>query len=74
MKATSYAVWRVLPILWLALGVCTPYASGQGVMNIQQATLMEQAKAVAYAVAREAFHNVSYFAGPLERLRTAAVR
>src|SRR5262249_4260943 len=33
-----------------------------------------QAKAVAEAVAREAFHNVSYFAGPLERLRTAAVR
>src|SRR6266705_2880415 len=33
-----------------------------------------QAKAVAEALAREAFHNVSYFAGPLERLRTAAVR
>ena len=33
-----------------------------------------QAKAVAEAIAREAFHNVSYFAGPLERLRTAAVR
>jgi len=32
-----------------------------------------QAKAVAEAIAREAFHNVSYFAGPLERLRTAAV-
>ncbi len=33
-----------------------------------------QAQAVADALAREAFHNVSYFAGPLERLRTAAVR
>lgn len=33
-----------------------------------------QAKAVADVIAREAFHNVSYFAGPLERLRTAAVR
>jgi rhodanese-related sulfurtransferase len=33
-----------------------------------------QAKAVAEAIAREAFHNVSYFAGPLERLQTAAVR
>jgi rhodanese-related sulfurtransferase len=33
-----------------------------------------QAKAVAEAIAREAFHNVSYFAGPLERLRTAAIR
>jgi hypothetical protein len=30
-----------------------------------------QAKAV---VAREAFHNVSYFAGPSEKLQTAAVR
>ena len=27
-----------------------------------------QAKAVAEAIAREAFHNVSYFAGPVERL------
>jgi rhodanese-related sulfurtransferase len=33
-----------------------------------------QAKAAAEAIAREAFHNVSYFAGPLETLRTAAVR
>jgi hypothetical protein len=33
-----------------------------------------QAKALAEAIAREAFHNVSYFAGPLERLQTAAVR
>jgi len=33
-----------------------------------------QAKAVAEAIAQEAFHNVAYFAGPLERLRTAAVR
>lgn len=41
MKATSYPVWRVIAILWLALVVCTPYSSGQAVMNIQQATLME---------------------------------
>lgn len=32
-----------------------------------------QAKVVAEAIAREAFHNVSYFAGPLERLRAAVV-
>ncbi len=31
-----------------------------------------QAQAVAEALAREAFHNVSYFGGPLEKLRTAA--
>jgi len=30
-----------------------------------------QAKAVAEAIAREAFDNVSYFSGPFERLRTA---
>ena len=41
MNATFYRVCRVIPILWLALGVCAPYASGQAVMNIQQATLME---------------------------------
>jgi rhodanese-related sulfurtransferase len=41
MNATSYPAWRVIPILWLTLGVCTPYASGQAVLNIQQATLME---------------------------------
>lgn len=35
MNATFYRVWRVIPILWLALGVCAPYASGQAVMNIQ---------------------------------------
>jgi rhodanese-related sulfurtransferase len=33
-----------------------------------------QARAVAEAIAREAFHNVSYFAGSLEKVRTAAVR
>jgi rhodanese-related sulfurtransferase len=33
-----------------------------------------QAQAVAEAIAREAFHNVSYFAGSPEKLRTAAVR
>lgn len=32
------------------------------------------AQAVAEAIAREAFHNVSYFAGPFERLRSAEVR
>src|SRR4026207_1674624 len=31
-----------------------------------------QARAVAEALAREAFHNVSYFGGPLEKLRTAS--
>jgi hypothetical protein len=31
----------MIPLLWLALGICAPYASGQAVMNIQQATLME---------------------------------
>jgi rhodanese-related sulfurtransferase len=41
MKATSYPVWQVLPIVWLALGVYAPYASGQAVLNIQQATLLE---------------------------------
>ena len=41
MKATFSPVWRVIPIVWLALGVCTPYARGQAVLNIQQATLME---------------------------------
>ena len=30
-----------------------------------------QALAVAEALAREAFHNVAYFAGPLEKLRNA---
>ena len=33
-----------------------------------------QALAVAEALAREAFHNVAYFAGPLEKLRNAATR
>jgi hypothetical protein len=33
-----------------------------------------QAKAVAEAIAREAFHNVSYFADSLERLQTVAGR
>lgn len=41
MKATSTAMWRVIPFLGLALGVCAPCASGQAVMDIQQATLME---------------------------------
>jgi hypothetical protein len=35
MKATSYPVWQVIPLLWLALGVCAPYASSQAVLNIQ---------------------------------------
>ena len=34
-------MWQVIPIVWLALGVCVFYASGQPVVNIQQATLME---------------------------------
>jgi len=33
-----------------------------------------QALAVAEALAREAFHNVAFFAGPLEKLRDAATR
>jgi rhodanese-related sulfurtransferase len=33
-----------------------------------------QARAVAEAIAREAFHNVSYFAGPLEKLLAAVAR
>src|SRR4029450_13950818 len=33
-----------------------------------------QAQAVAEAIAREAFHNVSYFAGLFDRLRAAGVR
>jgi rhodanese-related sulfurtransferase len=37
----TYPIWRVAPVLWLALCVCTPYASGQVVVPIQQATLME---------------------------------
>ena len=41
MKATSSPMWQIIPILWLALGVCAPYASGQAVLNIQQATLLE---------------------------------
>jgi len=32
-----------------------------------------QARAVAEALAREAFHNVSFFAGPFEKLKTAVV-
>jgi hypothetical protein len=31
----------VASVLWLALCVCTPYASAQAVVHIQQATLME---------------------------------
>jgi rhodanese-related sulfurtransferase len=41
MKVTSSLVWRVISLVWLGLGVCVPYASGQPLMNIQQATLME---------------------------------
>jgi rhodanese-related sulfurtransferase len=33
-----------------------------------------QARAVADAITREAFHNVSFYAGPIEGLRTAAAR
>lgn len=41
MHATFFPVWRVMPLLWLALSICASYASGQAVMDIQQATLME---------------------------------
>jgi hypothetical protein len=41
MHTTSFPVWRVIPMVWLALGLCAPYAGGQAVMHIQQATLME---------------------------------
>lgn len=41
MHATFFPVRQVIPILWLALGICAPYASSQAVLNIQQATLME---------------------------------
>ena len=41
MKALCSPVWRVLPVVWLALGVYAPHTSGQAVRNIQQATLME---------------------------------
>lgn len=41
MKAMSRPLWRVLPVLWLVLGVYAPHVSGQAVVNIQQATLME---------------------------------
>jgi len=34
-------MWCVVPIVWLALGICIPSASGQAVVNIYQATLME---------------------------------
>jgi rhodanese-related sulfurtransferase len=34
-------VWRVIPMMWLALGLCAPYASSQAGLNIQRATLME---------------------------------
>jgi rhodanese-related sulfurtransferase len=41
MQTTSFPVWQVLSILWLALSASALYASGQAVLNIQQATLME---------------------------------
>jgi rhodanese-related sulfurtransferase len=41
MNVTVSPVWRVIPILWLALGFLIPQASGQTAMNIRQATLME---------------------------------
>src|SRR5262245_36169464 len=41
MPAIPCPLWRVLPMVWLALGLCAPYASGQVAINIQQATLME---------------------------------
>src|SRR5499433_3369526 len=41
MQAVSSPMWRVVLIVWLTLGVCAPYASGQAVVNVHQATLME---------------------------------
>jgi len=41
MQALSYPMWRLVPLLWLTLGVCVPYVSGRAVVNIHQATLME---------------------------------
>lgn len=41
MQAVPQPLWHVLPMVWLALGVCAPYVSGQVAVNIQQATLME---------------------------------
>lgn len=41
MKAVPHAMWRVVVVLSLTLGVYTSHASGQAAMNIQQATLME---------------------------------
>jgi hypothetical protein len=34
-------VWRVLPLVWLALGLCAPHAGSQAVPNMPQATLRE---------------------------------
>ncbi len=33
-SSLSSPVWRVILILWLALGICAPYAGGQGVIDI----------------------------------------
>jgi rhodanese-related sulfurtransferase len=41
MQATFSPMWRVIPIMWLALGLSAPYAWGQAVLSIQQSTLME---------------------------------
>jgi len=37
----AFLVWRVIPIVWLALGWCAPYAGSQAVLSIQQAILGE---------------------------------
>jgi rhodanese-related sulfurtransferase len=41
MKATSYLVWLVVPLLLLALAACAASARGEGGLRIQQAMLME---------------------------------
>jgi hypothetical protein len=41
VKAQFSPAWRVITLLSLALIVCAPYASGETVLNVQQATLQE---------------------------------
>src|SRR5262245_61041032 len=41
MRARSYPMWCIVSLVWLALGVGVPDVSGQAVVNIHQATLME---------------------------------
>ncbi|MFQ6026564.1 MAG: rhodanese-like domain-containing protein [Dehalococcoidia bacterium] len=41
MKKTSYLMWLLAPVLLLVLVGCAASASGEGIPNIQRATLME---------------------------------